>query len=202
VEDIQTVIDAHEYQIGRTGQDEIREYGIHAEVSVCLEYTLKNGTVRTRFYHINTLGKAGEILKPYFSAFRYVTGFEESEIPELAGRVFQIGSGEKYISDSMLDETMTDIDDVDVEGLLRAIAADCAAGNMAQFGQYHLAPNEEGYLDWDHCTYMEIGCYLDESGAGTHNYLYLNVYRDAVNTLKWLEDNGFYDPNNPDPYKG
>lgn len=199
--DIQAIIDAHEYQIGRTGNDEIQDFGIYADVSVCLEYTLKNGTVRTRFYGVNTLGRAGEILEPYFSSFRYVTGFEESQIPELAGRVFQIGSGEKYISDRMLDEAMMDIEDVDVEGLLQAIAADCAAGNMAQRSQYHLVPNEDGYLDWDWNTYVEIAYSLDQANGGTHEYLHLTIYEECVHTLKWLEENGLFDPSNPENYK-
>ena len=200
-EDIQAIIDAHEYQIGRTGNDEIQDFGIYADVSVCLEYTLKNGTVRTRFYGVNTFGRSGEILKPYFSSFRYVTGFEESQIPELAGRVFQIGSGEKYISDRMLDEAMMDIEDVDVEGLLQAIAADCAAGNMAQRSQYHLVPNEDGYLDWDWNTYVEIAYSLDQANGGTHEYLHLTIYKECVHTLRWLEENGLFDPNNPENYK-
>lgn len=200
-EDIQAILDAHAYQIGRTGNDEIQDFGIYAEVSVCLEYTMKDGTVRTRFYGVNTLSKAGEILKPYFSSFRYVTGFDESQIPELADRIFQIGSEGNYISDRMLDETMMNINDVDVEGLLRAIAADCAAGNMAQLSQYHLVPNEDGYLDWGWNTYVEIGYSLEQPNAGTHNYLHLSIYEECVHTLKWLEDNGLYDPNNPD-YKG
>jgi hypothetical protein len=199
--DIQAIIDAHEYQIGRTGNDEIQDFGIYADVSVCLEYTLKNGTVRTRFYGVNTLGRAGEILEPYFSSFRYVTGFEESQIPELAGRVFQIGSGEKYISDRMLDEAIMDIEDVDVEGLLQAIAADCAAGNMAQRSQYHLVPNEDGYLDWDWNTYVEIAYSLDQANGGTHEYLHLTIYKECVHTLRWLEENGLFDPNNPEIYK-
>jgi len=197
-EDIQAILDAHEYQIGRTTKDEFQEFGSNFSVTVCLEYTLKNGKTVTRFYDVNTLGDAGKILQPYFSSFPYVTEFEESRIPELAGRIFQINSEEMYISEKNINETMADIEDLDVEALLRAIAADCAAGNMAQFGQYHLAPNEEGYLDWDRCTYVEIGYYLDESSDGTHNYLYLNVYRDAVNTLKWMEDNGLYNPEHSD----
>lgn len=199
--DIQAIIDAHEYQIGRTGNDEIQDFGIYADVSVCLEYTLKNGTVRTRFYGVNTLGRAGEILEPYFSSFRYVTGFEESQIPELAGRVFQIGSGEKYISDRMPDEAMMDIEDVDVEGLLQAIAADCAAGNMAQRSQYHLVSNEDGYLDRDWNTYVEIAYSLDQANGGTHEYLHLTIYKECVHTLRWLEENGLFDPNNPENYK-
>ena len=147
------------------------------------------------------MGRAGEILEPYFSSFRYVTGFEESRIPELAERVFQIGSGEKYISDRMLDEAMMDIEDVDVEGLLQAIAADCAAGNMAQRSQYHLAPNEDGYLDWDWNTYVEIAYSLDQANGGTHEYLHLTIYKECVRPLRWLEENGLFDPNNPENYK-
>ena len=193
-EDIRAILDVHDYQIGRTGNDEIQDFGIYAEVSVCLEYTLKDGTVRTRFYGVNTLGRAGEILKPYFSSFRYVTGFEESQIPELAERIFQIGSEGEYISDRMPDEAMMDIEDVDVEGLLQAIAADCAAGNMAQFGQYHMAPDEDGYLDWDWNTYVEIAYSLDQANGGTHEYLCLTIYKESVHTLQWLKDNGLYDP--------
>ncbi len=188
-DDILAVIGAHEYAIGRTTEDEMREFGNNYTVNVCVEYTLKNGTTRTRFYEVNAMGEAGNTLKHYFSSFEYVTGFTVDQIPELAGMIFHIYS-------EGLRENTSEIQNLDVEGMLRAIAADCAAGNMAQFGSYHLKENEFGYLDWDNVTYLEFGYDPDgnTNNRGAVMYNYLTVYEESVHTLEWMIENGLYDP--------
>ncbi len=191
--DIQAILDAHEYIIGRTADDEIREFGINPTVTVCIEYTLKNGATRTRFYQVSTLNEAGQTLKRYFSSFEYVTGFREEEIPELAQHIFQVNA------QGMRDNTaeyLEQMQSLDMEGLLRALAADCAAGNMAQEGSYHLEQNEYGVLDWDSVTYLEFGYrhVAENTGDWTDSYTSVTIYNDSVHTLNWMIENGLYDP--------
>lgn len=186
--DIQAILDIHEYSIGRDANKEFAEFGANYSVNVCIEYTLKNGRVRTRFYDVNALNEAGVALNRYFSSFEYVTGYTEDQIPQLSGTVFTINTPiekgrEEYIA-------------LDYEEMLRCIARDCAEGHMAQNGSYHLEENELGMLDWNRSTYLEFGYRIptDLVGGWSEEYVYLGIYPDAVHTLKWMEDNGLYTP--------
>lgn len=186
--DIQAILNIHEYSIGRDSKQEFVDYGANYSVNVCLEYTLKNGRVRTRFYEINVLSEAGQALNPYYSSFEYITGFTEDRIPELAKSVFSINTPKEGGREEDLS--------LDYEEMLRCIARDCAEGHMAQFGDYHLAENEYGILDWNRSTYLEVGFRIPSNlmGGWTEEYVYLTFYPDAVHTLKWMEDNGLYIP--------
>ena len=188
-EDIQNILDAHSYVIGRTAQDEIDEFGRNYTVNLCVEYTLKNGRTVTRFYDLNTCNEAGQILQPYFSSFEYVTGFTEDQIPDLASRVTRI-----WANTNTYDKEEEYPSAQDAEELLRAIAADCAGGNMAQFGAYHLVKDEFGELDWEWGGGLEIG-YLqidDNTNTQQNLYFFITVYSDSVHTIQWLEDHGLY----------
>ena len=176
------IIAAHEYQIGRTHADELREYDDAIMFNVCIEYTLKNGTTHSRFYEVNVLSECGEALKEYYGSFAYVMGFPESEIPAKAKdtiRIYSMNHQEEL--DGHISPAM------DPEALLRAIAADCAAGTLCQVGAYHGG-------DWNYTTYMEIGFRTDVENSNM-DYRFLHVYKDSVNTLRWMEENGLYDPN-------
>ena len=174
-------------------------------VMVCLEYTLKNGRTRTRFYDVHAESPEGELLKGYFSSFRYVTGFEESDIPMLAERFDGIYNYYIRENEELYKELAPTLD---AEELLRCVAADCAAGNMAQFGAYHMVWSEERGWDWNQNTYLELGFDLDEpvtnedtyivrEGVNAVTYLYLTVYEDSTHTLQWMIDHGIYDPKLP-----
>jgi ABC-2 type transport system permease protein len=192
--DIQAMVDVHGYMIGRTAKDEMLEYGSNRTKNVCLEYTLKNGRTVTRFYDVNVLGDAGQALKPYFSSFEYVMGFREEEIPELARKVFQINAQGTH---NNYEEFLVQMQGLDMEELLRCIAADCAAGTMVQSEYYHLQKDPvSGDLMLEQSTYLEIGFeepVLSFSGS-VRDYRYLTVFDDSINTLNWMIENGLYDP--------
>ena len=72
--------------------------------------------------------------------------------------------------------------------MLRAIAADCAEGNMAQMYAYHYVPN----LDRSNqVTYIEMQ--LNRSAAELremgYRYISISIYEEARHTLAWLEEN-------------
>jgi len=200
--EIEEIIHAHAYSIGRTEKDEMLEYGHNDTVNCCIEYTLKNGSTRTRFYDVNVDSEAGQLLKKYYSSFRYITGFEESDIPMLAEHFDGIYNYYVRENEELYKELAPTLD---AEELLRCIAADCAAGNMAQFGAYHMEWSEEWGWDWKRSTYLELGFDLDEpvtnedtyivrEGVNQATYLYLNVYEDSTHTLQWMIDHSIYDP--------
>lgn len=191
-EDIQNILAAHADALAQSEGTYFEEPGYYANVQVCLEYTLKNGATRTRFYEVNALSQAGQLLKPYFSSFEFVTGFREDQIPQLAKDIFHVYTegSEGYM------EGQTDVQELDVESLLRAIAADCAAGNMSQFGSYHLKEDENGNLDWTNVTYLEFGYnqIAPNTGEPAGFYIYMTLYENSVHTINWLKENNLFNP--------
>ena len=96
----------------------------------------------------------------------------------------------------------TDLEGLDIEGMLAAIAADCQAGNMAQFSGYHHPVNYDllklenidyvvTYLElgWDR-EVLELDSHPDARYSPTLRYTNLRVYASCTNTLKWMEENG------------
>ena len=143
--------------------------------SLHLTYTLTDGTTVERYYdEVRTDSYAGQALKPYYSDPAYVLGMEESEYEQVANAVTYFW----YDNTNVLrgDE----IANYDMLGLIEAIAADCEAGAMEQDIAYHLGEYRRGYVELEFQT-----------GPDRHDYLSVTVYETSVNTLRWLEDNGF-----------
>jgi hypothetical protein len=176
------------------------EFGVNSTVNVCIEYTLKNGVIRTRFYDVNIYSEAGQMLKPYLSSFAYVTGFREEDIPSVAKAITNFYTDGFYPDNSDYDAIM---ENLDFEEMLRCIDADCAAGTMAQHTNYHVEQEAFGQTENVWRTSIQLDLNYDwPTGLGySINYKHINVYEDSVHTLRWLEENGLFDPNNPENYK-
>ena len=96
----------------------------------------------------------------------------------------------------------TDVEGLDIEGMLAAIAADCKAGNMAQISGYHYPVNYDllGYKNIDGVVaYLELGidrALLEKNVQNDSRYSpylrYTNVrvYASCENTIRWMEENG------------
>ena len=168
--------------------DPYAEPGYVGDVRLCLEYTLKNGTVRTRFYEVDALSEAGQLLKPYYSDFEFLTGYAEEEIPELIRQTVHINTATFENSGMTTQEMMAKLD---LAGMYQAILADCHAGHMAQAGVYHLTELESGILDWNRSTYLEVGI---GGPGGVTEYFSLSIYEDAENTIRWMKENGLCEP--------
>lgn len=148
-----------------------------------LRYTMKDGSTVERYYEaISAQGEAGQLLKPYLSSFAYCTGFDESQIPQATKNCYSLYYY-AYGTDEDLD--LNGIDECaqyDIEGLLRAIAADCAAGTMAKNERYHTG---ERYV-------AHFGMGTDISGDYESSvYFDVSIYSDCENTMAWMKDNGF-----------
>ena len=165
-----------------------------------LEYRLKNGKVVNRFYQVHPLSQAGQILKDYYTRPECVLGFPAEQAHEMAGLIRSI-----YV-DGMTDMEY-DLEELDLEGLMDAILADCATGSMVQFRGYHY-PNNYDLLGEDYSQFdlgvchLEIGWDYGRSqttevrseaavqGVAVSSYSSIRLFRSCVNTLSWLEENG------------
>ena len=171
---------------------------VYNTYSFRLEYKLKNGKTVDRFYSIYPTSPAGRTLKKYFSSTEAVLGFAEEEIPGMT----------QYVCSLYTDGyafNIYELGDLDVAGMLQAIAADCREGNMAQQSGYHYPANydllgyERSELD-ETVAYLEIGWDTElmkdvalENGRGTVSavtYSTVRVYRSCANTLAWMEESG------------
>ena len=195
-EDIAALQRVHEAGISKQSSvqpEEMEEmYSIY---DVRLEYKLKNGKTLNRFYTINPVSEAGQILKDYFSTTDCVLGIPEDQ---LAAAVPYVRS----IYTEMLQQEIYNLDNLDIAGLFEAVAADCRAGNMVQHTGYHYPSNYDllGLMEIDNVvSYLEIGwdrALLTkemENAYGTVSamrYTNLRVYRSCVNTIEWMDENG------------
>ena len=174
--------------------------GLHPDsfhsLSLRIEYKLKNGKTVNRFYDVYPLSEAGQVLKGYYTSPECVLGFAPEQIPEMAAYVRSIYADDMY-------DMLYDLDEIDLEGMLEAIVADCEAGNMAQFDGYHYPANynmlenpeqfdfQVSYLEigWD-AERMEKAQLVDSTDIGLLSYRSLQIYLSCENTIRWMLDNG------------
>ena len=167
---------------------------VYNDFTIRLEYKLKNGKTVNRFYNIYPTTEAGEILKDYFTTTDCVLGAPPDQIQGLKPYIRSLYS-------SGWEMVEYDLEQMDLSGLLDAVAADCAAGHMAQMDGYHHPSNYDllGYTDTDYVvTYLELGFdrdllkqgHPDSHGDSIVRYRCIRIYRSCENTLRWLEDNG------------
>ena len=198
-EDPQEIAQLQEvHKLGIAKQSDIQSGGteeIYNTYDLRLEYKLKNGRTVNRFYAVQPKAEAGEIMKEFFTRTDCVIGMSEQQMLTIAPYIYSI-----YVQGREGKET--DLTGLDIEGMLMAIAADCQAGNMAQFSGYHHPVNYD-LLKLENVdyvvAYLELGLdrallehdsHPDARYSPTLRYTNLRVYASCTNTLKWMEENG------------
>ena len=181
---------------------DVNSDALYSNYDLRIEYKLKNGQTVNRFYDINPKSEAGIILKDYFTRPECVIGITAEQVKEYAPYVRSVFTHNR-------EGVEYDLKDLDVEGMLNAIIADCEAGNMAQINSYHYPLNwdllgEDREFD-DIIAYLEIGWdrellqrdmqnHPDAGGysgygvVSTLRYTNLQVYLTCENTIKWMSD--------------
>ena len=76
----------------------------------------------------------------------------------------------------------------DVDSLIAAMKADCAAGNMAQNYMYHTGSfrMEDDYSEKGYYDFPELGISISSEN---YNW-WVSIYPDSIHTLEWLRDHG------------
>lgn len=145
------------------------------QVSIKLTYTLKNGTIRSRYYWIYAEDEEGQILNRWFSSPEAIFGVPREEITrewlrELAGKIDSYGGN--------LDATrnfLTDLTREDRVALLEAVLADCEAGTMTQHYAFNRFTHDLFWISWP---------------QNDRRYGEIRVDMDDVHTVAWLEGRG------------
>ena len=188
--DIEALLEVHGDCITREASS-VQSVGAEPDyntMNLRLEYKLKNGKTVNRFYDVHPMTEAGQILKGYYTRPECVLGFPAEQAYERLQYLRSI-----YVDGMEYEEF--DLDDLDLEAMMDAILADCAAGNMAQFRSYHY-PNNYDLVDEDFdfaICYLELGWDHERVHAaynGTTSYSSIRIYKSCANTIKWMEDSG------------
>lgn len=160
---------------------ELRDYKQYSRVTVT--YQMKDGRRVQREYFIMVDTEEGQLVKRHYSSEAYLLwdqiGWRESDsLLDLVAKPERIHVEGIPVDDAYLTEEA-------LEELFRAISADCAAGAMAQNGEFHKGTVfEEGEAQLgEYWLNIEIGLPVDCGFS-------LNIYAEAVNTRAWLEKTG------------
>ena len=152
-------------------------------VQIRLTYDLKNGSQVQREYYIWMDSEEGQLVRKYASSVEAVIHYIGNERVEQDRRLLSFAPDitEVYVEGLPVDpEYLTG---ERKETLLQAIADDCAAGTMVQDANFH----EEKVIDEEE---RQLWSYTLNIRIGEHGMTYLQVYKDAENTMAWLEESG------------
>lgn len=151
-----------------------------------LTYTLKDGREVRRGYNVWVDSPAGEISGKLLSCWDAVNndfiqvGDKDTEVLPLVLASFkQIYCSAGNYPDNLKNRAAA-------ESLIRAIQADCEAGNMAQDAAYHNGvfsiPQRNGEAYEDNSLWLNL--------EGGDNSWSVQVFPECENTVRWLRQNG------------
>lgn len=168
-------------------EDDFGEDSLYA-TSVTIGYQMKNGSQPTRCYNVWAEREAGDIMREYMSRWEVVwehgragSGWYD---PFDLDRINGISFDGKRLPE---EETTAEAG----ESLLAAIQADCEERTMTQSVEYHsgyfrrFLEEEEDYVNTRILSlmiYTYTGTDFGQTGV------FVEVYPDSRNTLKWLEE--------------
>lgn len=160
-EDLQTILDIHSYGI----QNPEADTNGKPDVTVYLEYTLKNGTTASRAFTVDTGSNAGYQLKNLLSSPAYV--LETEDLAALQRKMVVVTTRDGQVI-------------TDHAGLLAALEKDCLAGNLAQDWAFHQYEDSFTYLEME---YQGEGYYRQS--------LFVRIYDSCEHTIAWLKQQGY-----------
>ncbi len=177
------------FRYGEEGDYDDYEPHMNAD-QIYLTYTLENGKVVQRKYNIWASLEEGEIVKEFANRWDVLwtdaARFWNLETDEFQlDQVFRIEFHNTELEDEEVQPGMAD-------ALIAAMKADAAEGNMTQDSFYH----QGVFAVWDEeyqTHWYGSGYYLRlDSGAEPNiQRVSLEIYPDAVHTVRWLQKNGF-----------
>lgn len=131
--------------------------------SFSIGYRLKNGSLMVREYNCYVDSEAGDILRSFLSSTEYVLNLTPEQAQQ-GSQYFDLdvvfyGGTTVYLTPEQLD------------GLVAAVAADCADGNMVNNTVFH----DSSFIG-----------YLELNGG---NYVFLGIYEDCTHVVEFLEEN-------------
>lgn len=156
-----------------------RDADYRRSCSFALAYRLKNGRTVERSYHLWVDSEAGKLLNRYgstpgavFADYPHIQTAEDLLLAADTPAKLLI-QGVPVAEDLLTEET--------VEALFRAVIADCEAGTMTQYYEFHntWVIQEENL----HLNSYNVEVLFDKG----ERYYYFDIYGDSENCLAWLE---------------
>ena len=138
-------------------------------VKLILNYRLENGSTVDREYNLDVSTDLAWRLVPYFSDPKVILGYDNWE--KFLSELYQLRI------DWNDDLVITGQDAV---SLAQAIRADCEAGNMVQYHEFH--------YEWGEETGISANINVDIVVGDRH--FDFTIYHDCENTIRWLRDHG------------
>ena len=185
-EDLETVTSMHRLALGEdVGPEDVLWYyepetpgeEKRYTVPVSIQYNLKDGKIRRRFYYIYAEGEAGDLAEALYS--REPAVLENPRILEFRGFA-------SYMNVNGHEVPMEYLAPEEIGQLMDAITQDCREGHMAQMQEFHPVPV---WAEGDRVLpslYLSVGAaegpFSDSIG--------LDVYSDSTHTLNWLRQRG------------
>lgn len=133
-------------------------------VQVVFRYGMENGKTVERNYHLDVDSELAQRLIPYFSDPEVILGYENWE--KFLAELYQLRI------DWNDDAVITGEDAV---SLAQAIRADCEAGSMVQYWEFH----EEAGVS---TTALNVDIVVGD------RHFDLTIYHDCENTMQWLRE--------------
>ncbi len=137
-----------------------------------ITYTLKSGRTLSRYYRVSPDDLEGQLLARYMSTPEAVLGQHFTDVESYCRQIDRI---EIWAGD---DEPLYTREDI--QGFITAVAADCAAGTMAQDWSFHSGDN-----------YTRADIIFDISTFNQD----LRVWAECENTVAWLTQRGLLNIN-------
>lgn len=151
------------------------------QYDVRIRYTLTDGTTVNRYYQLDFNSPLAEEAKVWFSDARYIFQVDDPEVLYSLFNVFNVENFESERYEGFVQSK----DQEQLKGLLDAILADCAAGNMAQTWWLHKdnAEKTERYV-----VGFELRNQTLEESYEQYRFRSLSIYSDCTNTLAYLRE--------------
>jgi len=152
------------------------------QYDVCIRYNLTDGTVINRYYQYDYNDSIADEVKIWFSDIRYIYQIND---PQLLYGLFGSFGVDRYSADAQ-NNIYESEDQAQIKGLLDAIMKDCAAGNMAQYWQFH---RKDGSQLVDEAYSVHFNPAADSEVIGFVGYWgsSLRIYRDCTHTVAYLD---------------
>jgi len=158
--DIEQILSVHSHALANREAD----VNGHEDVTLILNYTLKNGTTATREYCIDVNTPAGRIIRAHLSTPEYIFGEGIRDLDAYVSRLIEIRVDGNSVNTY-----------ADMRGLVEAIILDCEAGKMAQDWGFHTGENAAMWLD------------ITSASGNNRDYHEMIIYDHCINTINWLK---------------
>ena len=149
---------------------------------VRIRYKLTDGSEVSRYYQVNINGSLAEEAGAWFSDARYIFQLED---PEVLYHLFDAFNVDQHYYDPNTGDWepffYKSKDPEELKGLLDAILADCAAGKMGQFWNFHRGEEIKYNIGF------ELKDDFSEKNDEAYRFKTLSVYNDSTNTIAYLD---------------